>query len=141
MTTNQKHPADKFNTEQVESLSSIIKKAQNTMKKVSMTYKKVKNNMCLVQKYEVLPQSELVDAHGNSINAAEETLFKVVMVGDRTDDYVMEVTVGDIVLVTHFVSHIHMETTLARTKDGIALPYYMVVALADIGAVVDYKKI
>lgn len=140
----KKHPADKYNITPKEHIQSVRDEAFKNrikIKKVKVVYKQIKSNMAMLQKVNLLETSELLDARGKHFNSAEEEIFKIIMIGDKTDDYPMKVEIGDLVMITNFATHIHLPETEAKTINGDDASYYLVVSLNDIAAIVEYSKI
>lgn len=145
----QNHPADKYDITPIELMAEarVAAEASKLVKKqVKIEYKTLKTNAVLVERHFILPETELINAHGEKINASEETVFKVLMVGRQTDEYQIKVKQGDLILsMRPPMPSSHLKATKAVTLDEngneISLDYYGVLGLNDIIAVVDYKKL
>lgn len=145
MTIKEKeNKADKYNITPKEHIRSLEEQATSNkgrVKKVKLTYKEIKTNMAMLQRITLLENTRILDARGEYFNASEEEIFKVIMVGRKTDDYLIEVKVDDLVMITNFATHMHLPETEAKTIDGKDASYYLVVSLNDIAAKVEYSKL
>jgi len=146
MSSKPKNMATKYEnalkSTSIDEIEEIAEKNRLVEKEVILNIVKLKSNMLLLEKVRLYPKTNKIIVPGSpNYNSKEEAVYEVILAGERTDNYNIEVEIGDLVIVTHVLSENFNGATKVLVRGKSMSSLLTLASLSEVMMVVKYDKV